>query len=553
METLPFPDMILRLLLLLPAAASLALGSAAAAPPEAEPLVAELKGLVMLSQPSHARPQAEAAGLVAAEVPLLLDSGFQKIAAAHLGKPVSLDSLNALSREVVGFFRDHDRPVVDVSVPEQDITNGVVQMVVVEGRLGLVRVEGNRWISAEALQRGWSLAPGSPLRSTRVLRELDWLNENPFRNVEAVYTPGREFGLTDVILKVQDRFPLRAFAGYENSGTELTGEDRLLAGLQWGNAFGLDHQFSYQFMADAQAQHYFSHLASYVAPLPWKHRLRLTGFYATTSANLAAGDSPLALDGESFLGGMRYEIPLPGTAALKHEASLGFDYKRTTDDLLFNRIRAAGAETEVFAFSAGYRATLRDDLGGTSFTTTAVYSPGGWSDDSTDAAYEQVRSGASAEFFHVRTELERLTRLPADFSLLLRASGQLSTENLLPSEQLFLGGWNTVRGYEEFLLLGDDGLLLSAEIRSPSLHPLRFCKKSSTDSLQLLTFWDYGTARLHDPLPEEPGSASLMSVGAGLRYEIGTNFSVRFDYGWALEREPGQASGRGHLGVVLAF
>ena len=44
-----------------------------------------------------------------------------------------------------------------------------------------------------------------------------------------------------------------------------------------------------------------------------------------------------------------------------------------------------------------------------------------------------------------------------------------------------------------------------------------------------------------------------MSVGASLRYEIAPTLSVRFDYGWALDREQGQDSGRGHVGVVLAF
>ena len=54
---------------------------------------------------------------------------------AYIGTPVSLASLDIMVRDVIRAYRDSGRPVVDVLLPEQDITPGVVQLVVIEGEL----------------------------------------------------------------------------------------------------------------------------------------------------------------------------------------------------------------------------------------------------------------------------------------------------------------------------------------------------------------------------------------------------------------------------------
>ena len=43
---------------------------------------------------------------------------FQQIAESYLGKPISYRRLNELVRDIVVFYRNHDQPVVDVSIPE---------------------------------------------------------------------------------------------------------------------------------------------------------------------------------------------------------------------------------------------------------------------------------------------------------------------------------------------------------------------------------------------------------------------------------------------------
>ena len=128
--------------------------------------------------------------------------------------------------------------------------------------------EGKKWFSDMFISEQVRLHPGDEIESTRLNEDLNWLNTNPFRQVNVAFKQGEELALTDLELQVDDRLPLRGYFGYENSGTRFTGENRLLAGFNWGNAFGLDHQLNYQYSTDIEFDLVKAHSASYLAPLP---------------------------------------------------------------------------------------------------------------------------------------------------------------------------------------------------------------------------------------------------------------------------------------------
>ncbi|MGB8168238.1 MAG: ShlB/FhaC/HecB family hemolysin secretion/activation protein [Chthoniobacteraceae bacterium] len=512
-------------------------------------------------------PGTEAEGVTGVQLrgltPPAPDVFAKEIGAAYVGKPISLQSINTLTRDIILYYRRHDRPVVDVILPEQEITSGVLQFVVVEGRVGEVRVEGNRWFSGERLARQVRLRPGEPIAASGVLADVTWLNGNPFREVNAAYTPGREFGTTDVVLKVRDRFPLRVYAGYENSGNEVTGLDRWLTGFNWGNAFGLDHQLSYQFTASSDAEGLRAHSAIYTAPLPWRHTLSVFGTYSESSADPEVDGQTFHEGGRSWQASFRYTAPLRSIGKLTHDLFVGADFKRMNNDLEFGGTQAFRSDVDVAQVVGGYEAQARDRWGSTSLSGTAFYSPGGVTANNTTEVYQQASAFSHADYVYGRVNLERINKLPAGCSLRLKAVAQWSNGNLQASEQVGVGGYDTVRGYDEREARGDSGYLLSAELRSPpvSLFRVRGGGKDAADSpalndqLQLLAFVDYGKARIHQALPGEPGSTDLASVGLGLRYAITPYVSVRFDYGWQLETSalhPGD-SGAAHLGVIVSY
>jgi hemolysin activation/secretion protein len=134
----------------------------------------------------------------------------------------------------------------------------------------------------------------------------------------------------------------------------------------------------------------------------------------------------------------------------------------------------------------------------------------------------------------------------------------VASTNLLPSEQLGLGGYSSVRGYDPFAVRGDEGLMGSVELRTPGVPLLENLNISGLrDSLQLLAFYDFGVVRSVERLPDEPESISLQSIGLGLRYQLLTNLIARLDYGWQLQELPfaeeDDSDGRLDFSLLLSF
>ena len=85
---------------------------------------------------------------------------------------------------------------------------------------------------------------------------------------------------TDLMLRTQDRFPLRVYAGYEDSGNQFTGDDRIITGFNYGDLFHLGQQLSYQFTSgeDVKQVHgalgHLHHPATVAAPVDLFRQLR---------------------------------------------------------------------------------------------------------------------------------------------------------------------------------------------------------------------------------------------------------------------------------------
>ncbi len=518
-------------------------------------LVDKLKGLIFLSSPKQVTRDGvrDVKGVQVVNLKLLESSDFRKQFESYLGQPVSLKSLNRLSRNVILFYRQNDRPIVDVSVPEQDITTGVVQIVVVEGRLGQLKTEGNRWFDSKMLKSQVRLREGEVVSEKQLTEDLNWLNGNPFRQVSAVFSPGEEPGRTDLVLKTQDRFPVRFYGGWDDSGNDLTGDERWTMGLNWGDAFGLDQQFNYQFTGDSHMTKMVAHSGSWIIPLPWRHRLTFFGSFAETTADLPL---PFNLNGKSWQTSVRYAVPLPSFGPYSHEWTGGWDFKRSNNNLEFGGANVFNTTTEVAQWVFEYNSRLKDDWGATSFGAALIFSPGGTTELNKDIFFSASRRSALAEYMYEKLSVERATKLPWDFTWTVKGSYQFADGNLLGSEQLGLGGYSSVRGYDEREANGDEGYLISTEIRTPpvSLGALVGIE-GARDQLQFLGFYDYGSTYNRILLPGEDPHIQLAGAGPGLRYSISPWFTLRFDYGWQLY-DTGlntRYNSRAHIGIVLAY
>jgi hemolysin activation/secretion protein len=445
--------------------------------------------------------------------------------------------------------------------------------------------EGHKWFADSIALRDLRLKPGDVVLESRLNSDLNWMNRNnyqslgydgfngSFRDVSASFHQGK-LGETDVELKVEDRFPLRAFVGVEDSGIEVIGRDRLFAGFNWANVFGLDQRLNYQYITDTEFDKLKEHVASYVIPLPWRHELTFFGAYAdlhpdfsVINTNFDALKSP----GTFYQISARYAAPLPTIGKLEHEITAGFDFKRTDTPLLFegSSIPINPGLVDIAQFLLGYGGRLHDAMGQTSFSLQGIYSPGGLTENNKDAKFNEFSSGSAtkARYLYGRLEVRRETLLPYGFEWYLRGLGQLADTKLIATETFGIGGYDTVRGYDERVVFGDNGWLINNELRTPRFVLGNLTERANkSDWVQGLVFCDYGAAYNRSPLVNgQRYNEMLLSAGVGFRYAVADNFHVRFDYGFQLDREydaldnPNrgnlgpQPTRRAHFGVELAF
>ncbi len=485
---------------------------------------------------------------------------FAPVVEPFIGQPVTIDSLDQLTNAIVLYYRVHDRPIVNVFAPQQNITNGYVQIVIAEGEVGDVKAKGAQWFSNDGLRSELRLHPGDPISGHMLREDLEWINRNPFHQSDIVFGPGDAPGLTNLTLKTADRFPARFFVGYDDAGNQFTGDYRYFAGFNYGDLFGLGQQVSYQFSTAEDTNQFTAHAGSWIIPLPWRHQLTIFGSYGQSSANVPGTGGDFHSSGTSWQTSLRYEVPLRAPVNMTHSVVAGFDFKESDNNLAFGGVPIGpGAQTaDVAQFVLGYQAAYTDPYGTTSGSIMGYWSPGGITSENTDEAFSSQTFGAKSNYEYLQINLQRVTKLPYHFTWTARAALQITDESLLPSEQLGLGGYDTIRGYDEREADGDSGFSITSELASPTLSLGNLVGiAGATDQLQFLVFLDYGGTNLHnaDPTGTNPAHTNLLSVGPGVRWAISPYMSFRFDYGIELATSGfhSRDDERGHIGLVLSL
>ncbi|MDF1812237.1 MAG: ShlB/FhaC/HecB family hemolysin secretion/activation protein [Verrucomicrobiales bacterium] len=556
--------------------------------PEAEEelLVNQLLGVVLVPSPGDVRPGGwpgvEGVWHDFKDFPPEVGWTLQN----YLRKPVSLTSLDRMVKDVIVAYREGDRPVVDVLLPEQDITSGVVQLVVIESKLSRIRVEGVDVDTEEYIRSQMRVRKGEVIRSSEILHDLAWLNRSPYRKVDLAYAPGRDFGTTDVILKPYNSKMNSFFVGYEDSGTEFLGRERFVTGVNFGELGRPGRSLAYQFTSDFDFEHVRGNTVVYSHDLPWRHNLTLLASFVDVDATVpvAVGLPPARSEGFNWQLSARYNIPLKsketylceplfGTIQRRRDMHFGFDFKANENDLEFGGLlgvalgNTLNTQVEIYQFTAGYKEVWQHPGGVSQLDVAGFYSPGGFSPQNSDRVFNLARPGSEANYAYATAGFEHQHRLMQDWSMRTKLAGQIANGNLQASEQYGAGGYSTVRGFDQSAIRGDEGIYGTFELYAPEMSFARifdwpYAHGPCTDSLRLLGFFDAASVSNVTPNPNvpEPNSQTIASVGVGMRYTYNDFFKLRVDYGHPVMSDvpvnavnPLDTSGRFHIGATATF
>ena len=145
-------------------------------------------------------------------------------------------------------YHDLGYPTISVTLPPQKLTNGVVQVKVVEGRLSKINITGNTHFSEANIRRALPSLTTNVLLNTKWFQpELDQANANRDRQIYPVIGPGPDPGTTELTLKVKDRLPLHGRVEVNDKSSPGTPLLRLDTAAQYNNLWQREHQIGFDY------------------------------------------------------------------------------------------------------------------------------------------------------------------------------------------------------------------------------------------------------------------------------------------------------------------
>lgn len=424
--------------------------------------------------------------------------------------------------------------LADVVVPEQNITSGKVELLVLEGRFGNISVEydPNVRISRslvesylKPLRKGGLITTGSVERALFLVNDLRGVSALSF------FKPGATLGTADLVVRVRKTRTIEGYVDLDTNGAYGTLEKRAGLNVDLNNTFRHGDLINFRgftsFNFDRDRGLLYGRMAA-VAPVA-DTPLRAGVSYAKLTYDVVRGQSSVVesgINGEAGILTGFLSYPFVRSRNLNLIGQWQMDRRDLVD-----RVRSAQSEDEKSARVNQFTVSgdLRDGVlgGGVNvFSASAVRgdlrieSPGRKAIDAatlrTQGSYTKYTLAAS-----------RLQQINANWLVYLSFQRQFATKNLDASEKIVLGGAYGVRAYAPTEGIGDDGTLSTVEFRRRLVYDF------IPGNTILTLFWDYGSVKAnHEPLPDVTNNRrTIQGYGIGLNWEP-PGWYVRTSMAW---------------------
>ncbi len=475
-------------------------------------------------------------------------------------------------------YRKLGYSTVQVYVPEQELTSGVVRLVVTEGVVGKVIVSGNkRFDTANVLAGLPSLQAGRVPNLRELSQNIQLSNENPAKQIEVVLGVGEEEGKVDAKVTVTEEDPHRVFVTADNTGTVATGRLRTGIAYQNANMFNRDQTLTLAYTTSPD-----SPKGVKVDIFSVGYRIPLYGIgdsidiiYGNSSVNTPSSSptlgGALGIVGKGDVFGLRLNHYFARQGEYSSKLIFGLDYK-----YINSRCNSAGVPAGIDPPTPPIASCVPYTSRPLSVTYTGQkvgagealeYSAGLAHNWALGSQYTNVNG--STDRYSYLTSGNRQTRdgfaiarmggsyvkaFGEDWQMRIAVSTQFAGNPMVSAEQFGLAGSTAVRGFSERAVAADSGFLAITEIYAPEL-----AKEFGIEgSFRALAFYDFGRGYNHNTAGSTiPAKVGIGSVGVGVRYAASRNFTVRADFVVVADAGPlgTQARGdrRAHAAMMLGF
>jgi hemolysin activation/secretion protein len=444
---------------------------------------------------------------------------LQAQADRYVGREIAVGEIFELARELTAIYRRAGYILSQVVVPPQSLSDGVLRLVVVEGYIASVRIEGDTDARRTLAELGEKIKASRPLHAAVLERYLLIASELPGVQLRSVLTPSQTPGAADLVLIVSSK-RVEGYVSLDNYGSLYLGTGQLSAGITINRLAG-DDQVRILATAAGDSEMGYGELA--YSRVLTSEGLRLGASVSTTHTRPGDALEPFEIRGRADAANLSLGYPFLRT---RNSSLLGralFDYRNVDTDILGTPV----IEDRIRALRLGLAWLGLDRLDGNN-TLFVEFSQGLGGTQPDDPL--KSRAGADGEFTKVTFDYERFQPLGANFGVTLGAGGQWTDEPLLSSEQFALGGRRFGRAYEPAELAGDRSL-------AARIEPVYLGRAAGwLRSWQVYGFWDGGKVWYEaDPTGQRPAQ-SLASAGFGTRLFAERGISATLEAAWPLTR-----------------
>ena len=461
-----------------------------------------------------------------------LDEQLRAVTNDFLHKELDFEGLNDAATAVRAYYRARGYFLAQAYLPQQAIRGGVVQIGVIEGRIGGVSLESKPEVRiSDRLLAGivaTHLKQGEIITETGLERPLLLINDLPGASVTSEIRPSRTIGAADLRVNVdQDPAVFNGYVDADNYGNRFTGEYRLGTNLNWNTPFRYGDQATFRGFVSDEGM-WFTRFA-YLIPLGY-YGTRLGVSYTQFDYRLAKDFASLQAQGGGEVKSIYAFHPIVRTRNSNFIAQLTYE-----DKTLEDRTESTGSVERrlISDLKIGAVGDFRDGfLSGGLNAYALTYTTANLG--IFPAAVQAIDVGPTGhntygDFRKINVDGRRLQRVNDNTSLLIAFSAQGASKNLASAEKISLGGPNGVRAYPVGEATADDGIIVTSELR----YIVPGAKLLNGD-FTVAGFIDWGKARInHDPLAgESDNQRELAAYGFGLSAGREGDFIVRASIAW---------------------
>ncbi len=386
----------------------------------------------------------------------------------YIGQCLGVTQLNELLKVITDHYIAKGRVTSRAYLPQQDLSSGHLQVLVVEGKLEGIKGAQGSTVTDRELAMAFPGKVGAALNLREVEQLVDQLSRLPSKQAQMELTPGSQIGGSEVLVKNQPQKPWRASLSRNNDGQKSTGEQQWGAGLEWDSPLGLADQLILRGGHDAISDHQKTSKNSmlyYNVPWGWWN----FSYTYSESEYRAPGDLDgykYKQTGDSQNHQVRAERVVHRDDVSKTSVNVGLTHLRTNN--YFNDERLDVSSNRLSEFQVGINHGRR--IGSAFVNLDVGMQNGTGAFDAQKDDQERIRGNLTPtpryrKYTATVSYLQPFMLWGESLSFSSLATGQRSEDVLYPAQRMSLGGSYSVRGFKDQQLTGDSGGYWRNEVR----------------------------------------------------------------------------------------